>query len=78
MVTFTHHTDYDHWRDPSRASGVAWKPNALFEDVADLRYTEPYAQFEFKKECNSRFFGAQPVPYALVPKIEEEFDRLHK
>ncbi len=80
MVTFTHHTDYEHWGDYSKASDFAWKPNALFEGVADLCYTGPFARFVFKQEYNPDCSGGSfhIVPYALAPKAEEEIDRLLK
>ncbi len=43
-----------------------------------LHYTGPFARFEFKKDCNPRFFMTRPVPSVLALKVEEEIGRLLK
>ncbi len=38
----------------------------------------PTAKFGFKAGATQKIFKVQPIPYATVPRVEDEFDRLIK
>ncbi|BHF77344.1 hypothetical protein SprV_0602044900 [Sparganum proliferum] len=50
----------------------------LFRDDSATHYRGPPVKFQFQSDFRPLFFKARTVPYAVIPKVEEELDRLQK